>query len=222
MQHSELGFESRLCPLLTGCPRARHFSLLLPSHMGTETLCSGAPCCPGDWGKPRSEQPFMAQVCVKCVPDSGYVSSLSGRKPVPHQTRTSKRLQTIFMICPERILNSHGRDRVLWLLTWMLVKNQCNSHSCSLHESLNWPARNQGSMELTTKILNTSSEGKLKIRTKKVCTSWNSKIKKQISVTKEVMLLFKDQDNIWFLRERANDGNSLSFQKKKKKGNANI
>ena len=56
-------------------------------------------------------------------------------------------------------------------------------------------------MQLTTKFLNTGSEGKLKIRTKKVCTSRNSKIKKQISVTKEVMLLFKDQDNIWFLRE---------------------
>lgn len=41
-------------------------------------------------------------------------------------------------------------------------------------------------------------KGKLKIKTSKVCASWNLKLKEQISVTKEV--IFKDQD-MWLLRE---------------------
>lgn len=112
-QHSELGFEPGSV-LANWIPMGQsHFSVTPKPH-GDRNAVQWSPRVVQGTGVDRG---LSSPSWHRCVPSafqiSRYVISLSGSKPVPHQTRTHKRLQTVFMICPEPILNSHGRDKGL-------------------------------------------------------------------------------------------------------------
>ena len=148
-----------------------------PKRHGDRNSVRLSPHCPEDQSKLGTEQPSVMQVCIECSPTGVAIRLLSlGRKRLPHETRTRKLPQTVFVISTEYIpkweeLNSHGEDLVSQAPNMEICKNQCSSHGCSPQEVRSPWSQPQ---KFSTKAL----KGKVKIRTKQVCTSRNFKVKK--------------------------------------------